>query len=102
LGAETACRHSFHSHRITITTKLRAAGNDWPTIQALVRWRSVESAMTYARLTPENHAEILAEALATDATAITTRHLPTIDAAEFAASISSAAAAAAAPDDEDN
>ena len=52
-----APRHySFHSHRITIARRLQATGEDWPTIQALVRWRSVESAMIYAQLRREEQA----------------------------------------------
>mmetsp|Transcript_17155 Transcript_17155/g.55728 ORF Transcript_17155/g.55728 Transcript_17155/m.55728 type:complete len:191 (-) Transcript_17155:270-842(-) len=84
VGAAAARSYTFHSHRITIASKLRKAGSDWPTIQALVRWRSVESAMIYARLTPADHASALASALAVDATSVTAAQLPTIDASEVA------------------
>ena len=98
VGADEAKKFSFHSHRITIACKLRACDEDWATIQALVRWRSVESASIYARLTPEGHSTKLSRALSVDASSVTTRHLPTIDATDFASAINLAADATMAAD----
>ncbi|MEM7516339.1 MAG: tyrosine-type recombinase/integrase [Planctomycetota bacterium] len=97
-GVDSVAQYSFHSHRITIASKLRKAGFDWPTIQALVRWRSVESALIYARLTPAGHASALATALSVDATSVTAEQLPTIDASEIAAALHAAQSLATAAD----
>ena len=97
VGADEAKKFSFHSHRITIACKLRACDEDWATIQALVRWRSVESASIYA-LTPESHSTKLSRALSVDASSVTTRHLPTIDATDFASAINLADDATMAAD----
>ena len=45
-------------------------------IQALARWRSVESLAVYARLSPSDYAAWVAKALVQTTDSTSTRHLP--------------------------
>ena len=77
-GAE-ASKYSFHSFRIGFACALLAAGCDPYTIQALARWRSVESLRIYARMNPDVYAGWVTKALSQRASSTSTANLPVID-----------------------
>ena len=77
-GAD-AVKYSFHSFRIGFACALLAAGCDPFTIQALARWRSVESLRIYARMNPDVYAGWITKAYAQRASSTSTANLPTID-----------------------
>ena len=78
LGA-AAGMYSFHSFRIGFACALLAAGCDIYTIQALARWRSVESIRIYARMNPEVYSDWVERSLKQRASSTSTANLPTID-----------------------
>ena len=75
-----AGKYSFHSFRIGFACALLAAGCDPHTIQALARWRSVESLRIYARMNPAFYASWVTKALTQRASSTSTANLPLIDA----------------------
>ena len=72
--------YSFHSFRIGFACALLAAGCPYDMIQALARWRSVESVKIYARINPSDYTTWVSQALLQDTTSHTTARLPVIDA----------------------
>ena len=74
-----AKKYSFHSFRIGFASSLLAAGASYDMIQALARWRSVESVLIYARLNPDDYAAWVTRAMLQTTTSTTTRNLPVID-----------------------
>ena len=67
VGADPG-RHSWHSYRIRLACRLRAAHKDDHTIQACCRWKTVQSLDTYARFEPDYYWQLLMDADAQDAT----------------------------------
>ena len=82
---ERRSRYSWHSFRIGLACALLAAGASPQTIQALCRWKSVESLAIYARLGPEDYGDWLQKARRANVTAIQTTSLPPIDDHSYAA-----------------
>ncbi len=58
---------------------LLVAGASYDTIQARVRWRSVESVLIYARLNPSNYTGWVSRAMLQSASSTMTKNLPVID-----------------------
>jgi len=85
-GADAA-KYSFHSFRIGFACALLAAGCDPFTIQALARWRSVESLRIYARMNPDVYSSWVTKSFSFRATSTSTANLPTIDAHDALAAL---------------
>ena len=81
--------YSFHSFRIGFACALLAAGCDIYTIQALARWRSVESIRIYARMNPDVYSSWVERSLKQRASSTSTANLPTIDRHDAIALLSS-------------
>ena len=79
VSADRASTYSFHSWRIRLACKLRAAGCDNPTIQALVRWNTDRAIALYARYEREDYWSILQRAGRHDATSVQFTALPELD-----------------------
>jgi hypothetical protein len=91
VSAEEAETYSFHSFRIGFATSLLAAGCSYDMIQALVRWRSPQSLLIYARMDPLVYTGWIAQALQQDPCTITGKRLPfAIDADGLVAACSAA------------
>ena len=75
-----AAKYSFHSFRIGFACALLAAGCDPFTIQALARWRSVDSLRIYARMNPDVYSAWISKSCLFRASSTSTANLPTIDA----------------------
>ena len=73
-----AKKYSFHSFRVGFACALLAAGCPPATIQALARWRSVESLAIYARLNPSDYGDWVSKALLQRTDSTTTRRLPAL------------------------
>ena len=71
--------YSFHSFRIGFACVLLAAGASYDTIQALARWRSVESVLIYARLNSNDYTGWVSKAMLQSANSTVTKNLPVID-----------------------
>jgi hypothetical protein len=92
-----ASKYSFHSFRIGFACALLAAGCDPYTIQALARWRSVESLRIYARMNPDVYAGWITRAYAQRASSTSTANLPTIDSHDAIAQYRALSGVAASP-----
>ena len=73
IGADAAASKSWHSLRVTLASALLAKrtpdgaqANGDGTIQAIVRWKTVESMRIYARMLPNEYADRVEEASRTD------------------------------------
>ena len=95
-----AGKYSFHSFRIGFACALLAAGCDPFTIQALARWRSVESLRIYARMNPDVYAAWVSKALTQRASSTSTANLPVIDSHDALARLQASADVAAHGEDE--
>ncbi len=71
--------YSFHSFRIGFACALLDAGASYDTIQALARWRSVESVLIYARINPGDYTGWVSKAMLQAASSTVTKNLPVID-----------------------
>ena len=71
--------HSWHSYRIRLACKLRAAKMDDHTIQACLRWRTAKALDVYARFEAEFYDSILRDAAREDATSVSLTSLPEVD-----------------------
>ena len=74
-----AAHLSWHSYRVRLACKLKAARCDNPTIQALVRWNTDQAIAIYARYEREEYWALLQRAEAQDATSVQFTALPEID-----------------------
>ena len=79
VAPEQARKHSWHSYRIRLACKLRAAKKDDHTIQACVRWRSTKALDIYARFEPKFYWSLLMDTVQHDATSVEISTLPEID-----------------------
>jgi hypothetical protein len=93
--------YSFHSFRIGFACALLAAGASYDTIQALARWRSVESVLIYARLNPNDYTKWVSNAMLQSASSTVTRNLPVIDDHDSYAALQAASSFFARPDGRD-
>jgi integrase len=75
----SAKTHSFHSFRIGFACALLAAGASYDVIQALARWRSVESVLIYARLNANDYTDWISKAMLQSSSSTVTKNLPVID-----------------------
>jgi integrase len=71
--------YSFHSFRIGFACALLAAGASYDIIQALARWRSVESVLIYARLNANDYMTWVSKAMLQSTSSTVTKNLPVID-----------------------
>ena len=70
-----------HVHRVTLATSIMALPDgDEPTAQALVRWKTVESLRTYAKMLPSRYADVANRAIRVDAAKESNIVMPEIDA----------------------
>ena len=70
---------SWHSYRIRLACKLKAAGFDDPTIQRMVRWNTDKAINIYGRPEKEYYWNMLVKADQHDATSVQFTALPEID-----------------------
>ena len=87
MSAEEAAKYSTHSFRIMLACGAWAAGMDAATIQALCRWRSVDSLRTYVRWDPEHYSVLVDRALSKDVNASHTQYLLVLDPAPLMAAL---------------
>ena len=85
LSEEEAKKFSVHSFRIYLATALYAAGCPNDRIQAILRWKSVEALLIYARLNDAERSTWVAKAQQSVIDSRVSVHLPTVDAAAMAA-----------------
>ena len=85
LSPEEAKKFSVHSFRIYLATALYAAGCPNDRIQAILRWKSVEALVIYARLNDAERSTWVAKAQQSVIDSRVSVHLPTVDAAAMAA-----------------
>jgi hypothetical protein len=79
VAPEQSRKHSWHSYRIRLACKLRAAKKDDHTIQACVRWRSTKALDIYARFEPRFYWSLLMDTVQHDATSVEISTLPELD-----------------------
>ena len=74
-----AAHLSWHSWRVRLACKLKAAGCDNQTIQAMVRWATDQAVSIYARYERDSYWDTLHRAAQQDATSVQFTALPEID-----------------------
>jgi hypothetical protein len=79
VAPEQSRKHSWHSYRVRLACKLRAAKKDDHTIQACVRWRSTKALDIYARFEPKFYWSLLMDTVQHDATSVEISTLPELD-----------------------
>jgi integrase len=89
-GATVAAVHSWHALRITLACALLAGGQCDGTIQAVCRWKSIDSLRVYAEMTASTYASTAALVTTTDASKYATSTLPTTGPEDVAADIDDA------------
>ena len=89
MSAEEAAKFSTHSFRIILACGAWAARMNplATTIQALCRWRSVESLRTYVRWDPAHYSVLVDKALSREINALHTQYLPVLDPAPLMAAL---------------
>ena len=85
MSKEKAARYSWHSFHIGLACALLAKGGKPELIQALCRWKSLESLAIYARLNAEEYGKWVLMALSARISSIQTANLPQIDDADCVA-----------------
>ena len=85
LSEAEAAAYSMHSWRIYLACALYAAGCPNDRIQAILRWKSDEALLIYARLNDSERADWLGKARTAVVDSKVAAYLPTIDGAEVAA-----------------
>ena len=76
VASSIAAHISWHSYRVRLACKLKAARCDNPTIQALVRWNTDQAIAVYARYEREEYWHLLQQAASQDATSVQFTALP--------------------------
>ena len=79
IRAEQRTWYSLHSFRVTLACALLATGASSAQIQALCRWKSVESLAIYARLNPADYMLLVRRADFAQLRSITHAQLPQLD-----------------------
>ena len=87
MSTQEAEKYSTHSFRIMLACGAWAAGMEPETIQALCRWRSVESLRTYVRWDPAHYSVLVDKALSKDIHPSQTQFLPVLDPAPLMAAL---------------
>lgn len=87
LSEREAEGYSLHSFRIGLACALYAAGCPNDRIQTILRWKSEEALLIYARLNDSERNEWVERAQAAAVDSQVAAHLPTIDGAEMAAEL---------------
>ena len=87
LTVTQAHSYSVHSFRIYLACALYAAGCPNDRIQAILRWKSEEALLIYARLNDSERTDWIQKARAAIVDSHVAAHLPTIDGAEYAAQL---------------
>ena len=85
LSPEDAKKYSMHSFRIYLASALYAAGCPNDRIQAILRWKSVEALLIYARLNDDERNMWVGRAQQATVDSRVSAHLPVVDAAAVAA-----------------
>ena len=85
LTPQEAKRYSTHSFRIMLACGAWAAGHSPAAIQALCRWRSLDSLRTYVAWDPTQYDTMVTKALEQNIQASQTLHLPALGPAELLA-----------------
>jgi hypothetical protein len=103
-GVEPAAAgaYSIHSFRIYLACALYAAGCPNDRIQAILRWKSEEALLIYARLNDSERNAWIAKARAATVDSNVAAHLPTIDGADMAAALMDVQVAAGTDDGDDD
>ena len=84
ISERSLAAYRWHSARVFLACALLAAGRRPETIQALLRWQTVESLRLYACLGPEEYAAHLDAARKANVTAVRAAHIPFIDSLDLA------------------
>ena len=92
--AAEADGYSIHSFRIYLACALYAAGCPNDRIQAILRWKSEEALLIYARLNDSERNDWINRARAATVDSTVAAHLPVVDGAEMAARLLGVDAAA--------
>ena len=79
LGASTASTLSLHSGRVWLANAMHAIKAPPTTIQRYVRWRSIDSVLTYLRISPEEYTATILRASAADISHVDAEQLPKFD-----------------------
>jgi len=83
VGNGVASTLSWHSFRIELACRLRAANCPDSTIQLICRWACPESVQTYAQIGIGQNIDWLAKAAKVQHDAVRTNNLPQLDSSEF-------------------
>ena len=87
LSEAEARGYSVHSFRIYLACALYAAGCPNDRIQAILRWKSEDALLIYARLNDAERSSWVAKAQAATVDSKVAAYLPTVDGAAAAASL---------------
>ena len=87
MAAAEAKQYSTHSFRIMLACGAWAAGHSPGAIQALCRWRSLDSLRTYVSWDPAQYSSMVTAALTQAARPTQVQNLPTLDPAELLAQL---------------
>ena len=87
LTPSEAGAYSVHSFRIYLACALYAAGCPNDRIQAILRWKSEEALLIYARLNDSERTQWITKASCALVDSTVAAHLPTIDGADIAAAL---------------
>ena len=101
LTEEQARAYSMHSWRIYLACALYAAGCPNDRIQAILRWKSDEALLIYARLNDSERNDWLSKARSARVDSNVSAYLPALDGAEVAARMLAADVRMRADDDDD-
>ena len=87
MSAADAKKYSTHSFRIMLACGAWANNQSAATIQALCRWRSLDSLRIYVKMDPAHYSTLVSSALAQNIDPSHTHYLPTLDPARLVAQL---------------
>ena len=87
IGSAAASTLSWHSFRIELACRLRAANCPDSTIQLICRWACPESVQTYAQIGISQNVDWLQKAAAVQHDAVRTNNLPQLDNSQYFADL---------------
>ena len=79
LGSDVAGTLSLHSGRVWLANAMHAIKAPPTTIQRYVRWRSIDSVLTYLRISAEEYTATISRASAADISNVDVNQLPNFD-----------------------
>ena len=79
LGSDVAGTLSLHSGRVWLANAMHATKAPPTTIQRYVRWRSIDSVLTYLRISAEEYTATILRASAADISNVDVNQLPNFD-----------------------